>query len=79
MTEWRSDMENAPRGKDKAIILLLYVAPGEGVEKSGMLFGFWGPTLADEWGWMDLASRRLMTDHPTHWMPLPPPPEGEEA
>ena len=76
MTEWRSDMENAPRRKP--ILLVLEKDPyGEGRVKEG---------YRDESGVWWLANdscscchENLTSDNmPTAWMPLPPP-EGEEA
>jgi hypothetical protein len=66
MTEWRSDMENAPR--DGTLILLWY--PEKRMLPARPNLGRWM-----RGGWNGGSGPQA----PTHWMPLPPPPEGEEA
>lgn len=67
-TGWQP-IETAPRGED-----VLIVVDGE-VSVGSMTNGLSGD---DSWYWMTLEGAP-MVDVPTHWMPLPCPPEVSEA
>lgn len=72
---WRTDMENAP--KMKTILLFAVVDTETGNWK--MAAGFWhtsyeGRETTTPWCW-DGHQVRSYETQPTHWMPLPEPPQ----
>lgn len=75
MSEWQP-IETAP--KDGTEVLLFFVSdvPWQASSK-GICIGFWGDDGSNAWYAFESDSNAL--GNPTHWMPLPPPPEGSET
>ncbi len=68
---WK-DIETAPKGK--------HVLVWDGI---GVSISFWGkvshvPIYGWLWLYADCEDISLMDPKPTHWMPLPPPPNSQE-
>lgn len=81
MIEWQP-IETAPKGEDDMLLLL---TPSHDDDYAiSIVIGFWGlvDTWSDELGsawlnwWEGLDENDIWTAcNPTHWMPLPPPPQ----
>lgn len=59
---WRDDMENAPRDGTPVLVFT----------ESGLVANAYYNR-----GWIPIFSGKVLYRDPTHWMPLPPPPEDK--
>ncbi len=73
MTQWQ-DISTAPRGKQ--------VVCGH-AEKKWIRFGITHPSMGPLWYYSGTSERNQWSqtagDEPTHWMPLPAPPQQPEG
>lgn len=83
MSQWR-DISTAP--KDRTVVLLYGIWASEisrPVPKPTTDIGFWNDGASDHPGndWWELLTGAgyACWMRPSHWMPLPPPPQQEEG
>ena len=57
--------------------MLLLARAGHPDGETYVSMGFWAPRLDPDEGYWSVLVPFAPDLHPTHWMPMPPPPEGD--